>query len=511
MNQVSNMLKNSLILLVLFLFTMRAAAEEKPVMLFFYSVNCEHCQSIKKNFLPDFLKKYNKNFRFVELEVSTPANFDSLNAMESRLNFPEDRKDYPAVYFMGNMIEGEIAVGTKLESLVKTYLANPDSMKELDYRVMQRTPVSFQKGKIKEANPVYLAYFYKTGCKKCSRANEIITWLEKTYPYSRIDRFDIADKKSKLISTALGTHSKVPHNRLMSTPMFFIGRTYVLSEDISREKIAGLVSEYAKTGAEPSWRSLSQEELDNSYRIIENKFNSFSIMAITFAGLFDGINPCAFATILFFVSYLTMLGRKRNEILLVGLSFSFAVFLTYFLVGLGFFKIIKSFSNIELLSKIIFGGTAVLCLIFGVLSIYDYFKARLGKTSEMTLQLPVFLKKRIHSTIREKARTESIVAGAVVAGFLVSILEFACTGQVYLPTITLMVGMGGINVSAVFYLFLYNILFITPLIVVFGIVYFGVSSQIIARFMESRVGSVKLALSAVFFSVSGLLFWAVFV
>lgn len=510
MKQISIRFNLLLILLILFLFSLRVSAEEKPTMLFFYSVNCEHCQSMKKHFLPDFLKKYGKNFRFVELEVSNPANFDSLAAMESRVNVPEDRKDYPAVYFAGNMIEGEIPVGTKLESLVKTYLANPDSMKELDRAVMQKTPVKIQPGRGLQAKPVYLAFFYKIGCKKCSRANEIITWLEKTYPDSRIERFDIADKKSKLVSATLGDRSRVPHNRLLSTPMFFIGRNYVLAEDISREKLAALVSGYTKTGAEPFWRSLSQEELDSSRQIIENKFYSFSFFAITMAGLFDGINPCAFATILFFVSYLTMLGRKRNEILLVGLSFAFAVFLTYFLVGLGFFKIIKSISNIELLSKIIFGGTAVLCVIFGFMSIYDYFKVRRGKTSEMTLQLPMFLKKRIHATIREKARMNSMVAGAMAAGFLVSILEFACTGQVYLPTITFMVGMGGIKASAVLYLFLYNIFFITPLLIVFGVVYFGVSSNVIARFMESRVGSVKLALSAVFFLVGGLLFWAVF-
>jgi len=104
-----------------------------------------------------------------------------------------------------------------------------------------------------------------------------------------------------------------------------------------------------------------------------------------------------------------------------------------------------------------------------------------------------------------------MVAGALAAGFLVSILEFACTGQVYLPAITLMVGMGGLKASAVFYLFVYNIFFIIPLLIVFGVVYFGVSSHVIARIMESKVGTIKLALSVVFFTVGGLLFWAVFV
>jgi len=168
-------------------------------------------------------------------------------------------------------------------------------------------------------------------------------------------------------------------------------------------------------------------------------------------------------------------------------------------------------ANIELLAKIIFGGTAVLCMVFGMLSIYDYFKARSGKTADMALQLPKFLKRRIHATIREKAKMESIIAGTLVAGFMVSIFELACTGQVYLPTIAFMVGMEGYKARAVLYLLLYNICFIIPLLVVFGVVYFGVSSHSIARIMEAKVGMVKLVLAGVFFAVGGLLFWVVFV
>ena len=180
------------------------------------------------------------------------------------------------------------------------------------------------------------------------------------------------------------------------------------------------------------------------------------------------------------------------------------------MLGLGFFKFVESFTNIELIAKIIFGGTAVLCIVFGLLSIRDYTLAKAGKTSDMSLQLPTFLKRRIHMTIREKAKREGIIAGALIAGFMVSLLELACTGQVYLPTITFMVGMSGFTAQAILYLLLYNICFIIPLLVVFGIVYFGVSSNTIAKVMEKKVGAVKLVLAGVFFSVGALLILAVF-
>ncbi|MHB9028265.1 MAG: hypothetical protein ACYC9O_05815 [Candidatus Latescibacterota bacterium] len=484
-----------------------AAAAPKPDMIFFYSKDCEHCAAIKKDVLPGFLKKYGNTIRFVELEVSEPAHFDSLLAMESRVQFPEDQKDYPAVYFMGTLIEGEIPVGTRLESLVKAWMANPDSLEALNREVLSRKPEILESDAGGGAKPVHMAYFFKQGCKKCSRAKEIIVWLEKNYPNAKVESFDIAEERSMLLATALGLRSGEPENKLMSTPAFFAGKEYVLSGDISQKRLSDLVSGLSGAGAEPVWNSLSEEELAAAKNFIARKYDAITLAAVALAALGDGVNPCAFATILFFVSYLTMLKRKKNEIVAVGLAFAFAVFLTYFLVGLGFLNIVKSITNIELLSKIIFGGAAALCLVFGFLSISDYFKARSGKVSEMSLQLPAFLKKRIHATIREQARTRRLVLGALTAGFTVSILEFACTGQVYLPTITYMASR---KASAVGYLFLYNALFILPLLVVFGIVYYGVSSQAIARVMEQKVGAVKLVLAAVFFTVGGLLFWSVF-
>lgn len=483
-------------------------------MLFFFSPECDECKNIKREFLPEFLEKYQRHFTFVELDVEEPANIDSLFAMEDRVGVPEADKNYPAVYFMGTMIEGEIPVALKLEALVNTYLANPDSMKAVDREVRARNPQLITPAQSETANKVHMAYFYEQGCKKCSRAEEIITWLTKTYDNITVKKFDIDDtadrNKNKILATALGLRSGVPENKLMSTPAFFIGDEYLLSENISRKKLAELADKYSKTGSNAVWEHFDDQELKNAEGFLEKKMQSFSFFVIAFAGLGDGINPCAFATILFFVSYLSMVGRKGREILIVGLAFAFSVFITYFLIGLGFLNVVKSIANIEIMAKIIFGGTAVLCVIFGFLSIADYFKARAGKTGDMALQLPAFLKKRIHATIRENVRMKSIVAGALIAGFMVSILELACTGQVYLPTIIFMLGRSGSRLSAVLYLLVYNLFFIMPLLIVFGFVYKGVSSNAIAKIMEARVGMVKLGLAFVFFMVAGLLFWSLF-
>lgn len=488
-------------------------ADEKPDLLFFSSKDCDECKNVKEEFLPGFLEKYGSVFTFVELEVTdqaNSANLDSLFALENRVGVKEEDKSYPAVYFLGRMVEGEISVTLHLESIVKAYMANPDSMRAINREVMARVPEKIDTSEHAGERTVHIAYFYKQGCKKCGRALEFIDWFEKNYKNIVVEKFDISDPQNKILAMALGQKTGVPENKLMSTPSFFIGTRYLLSSSMSRKNLAGLIDGYSQTGAEAVWKQFNDAELKGAERKIQSRFQSFSLFVIAMAGLGDGINPCAFATIVFFISYLTMIKRKGKEILRVGFAFALAVFVTYFLVGLGFFNIIKSVVNVDIIAKIIFVGTAALCIVFGFLSIGDYFKVRSGNTREMSLQLPMFLKKRIHATIRDKARMNSFIIGALIAGFMVSLFEFACTGQVYLPTITFMVQRSDSMTMAVLYLLLYNLFFIAPLLVVFGVVYKGVSSNTVARVMEARVGLVKLVLAGIFFSVAALMLWSVF-
>jgi len=59
----------------------------------------------------------------------------------------------------------------------------------------------------------------------------------------------------------------------------------------------------------------------------------------------------------------------------------------------------------------------------------------------MTLRIPLALRRRINSIVRQGAQARAFVPVAFVTGFAVSIIELACTGQVYLPTIIFVIGM----------------------------------------------------------------------
>ena len=85
---------------------------------------------------------------------------------------------------------------------------------------------------------------------------------------------------------------------------------------------------------------------------------------VALAAAVDGINPCAFATILFFVSYLVISRRPRHELLLVGLAFTLGVFVTYLAVGLGAMGLLQLANRARILARVLYGAFAASCFVF---------------------------------------------------------------------------------------------------------------------------------------------------
>lgn len=96
-----------------------------------------------------------------------------------------------------------------------------------------------------------------------------------------------------------------------------------------------------------------------------------------------------------------------------------------------------------------------------------------------------------------RCRSAALVASSLVSGFLISIFELACTGQVYFPTIAYMVQSGNRSLG---YLLLgvYNFGFIVPLLAVFFLAYAGVGSERITKAFQKNIGAVKLGLADLF-------------
>lgn len=244
------------------------------------------------------------------------------------------------------------------------------------------------------------------------------------------------------------------------------------------------------------------------------RFFSWGLLTVAGAGLIDGINPCAFTVLVFFVSFLNFVGYRKRELLILGIIFIFAVFLTYILLGLGLFKFIQSLETFAWFSKIIYLGTASLAVVLGIYSLYDwYIYRKTGNPEEVKLKLPGFIKQMIHKMIqnasRNRKKTLLELAGAVfLSGFIVSLLESVCTGQTYIPTIAYVFKEPRLRINALGYLVLYNLMFILPLVIILIAGLAGVGSEAFSRLMRKHLGAVKLLTAALFFFLGILLFIA---
>jgi thiol-disulfide isomerase/thioredoxin len=473
---------------------------------FFYAEDCQPCQTILQGYFPT-LKSMFPSLDIRTFDVGNPVYYEALADLEKKLNRRGD--ELPVVIIGDQLLSGEMEVMERLNPLLLEYQAKGGaSLPPL------ATPSAAKTSEKKFT--VDLFYFYQEGCPKCDRANVLLRYLAKKYPHLHVKEIDLNTPDGKRLNESLSNRLNLPVEKRLIAPTVFIGKDYLPPEEMIEVKVETLIRKYEqgtpvmdavseKPSEPPPSVSPTPEEMKKAEESMIGRFKSLGILTIVSAGLIDGVNPCAFATLIFFISYLTLVGRRRSEILWVGIGFSAAVFVTYLLIGIGILSFVQHLSFMPLFSKIVYLLTVGIALFLGIYSLHDYIQLKRGRPSEMKLQLPNFLKKRIHRTIREKSGTPRYLAAAIVTGVVISLLEFTCTGQVYLPTVLFVTNISSLRASAFSFLILYNVMFVVPLLIIFSVIYWGVTSEQLAFFLQRRASTIKLFTSLLFFALAGIL------
>jgi cytochrome c biogenesis protein CcdA len=330
---------------------------------------------------------------------------------------------------------------------------------------------------------ICVTFFYSPTCSECYIANLFLEEMKIKYPDLDINKYSTSDRDNEVLKQSYYEYYDVPNSK-RGTMAVFIGDKYFTTSEDLRNDFENEVKKYPD--------GVTCQDVEPDEDIVIDLFNSFGVNVIMAAGLIDGLNPCAFATLIFFITYLTITGNERKRILFIGVSFTFGIFLTYFILGIGLIGLIQSFENFSVVALIIYPITAIIAFVFGFYNTYDYLKAKEGKKDEMKLKLPDKIKKSISSVIKDQSKFKYFIFVAFLTGVIISLLEFMCTGQVYLPTIIFIMGVPEYQSQAIFYLLLYNIMFILPLIIIFVAVYFGMSSGKLQAVLETRRSQLKL-------------------
>jgi hypothetical protein len=173
---------------------------------------------------------------------------------------------------------------------------------------------------------------------------------------------------------------------------------------------------------------------------------------------------------------------------------------------MGLMTFLHQLSSFPLVSKGVYLFIAFFAFTLGIISLYDYILFRRGKVAKWNLQLPSGLKKKTREVIREQARFNGGLFATFGAGFIIAVCTVICTGQVYLPTIGFVMGIPELRKNAIFNLILYNIMYIVPLVGVFVLAFFGVTSEKMATVTRKHTGTVKLLTAILFLALAALLF-----
>lgn len=170
------------------------------------------------------------------------------------------------------------------------------------------------------------------------------------------------------------------------------------------------------------------------------------------AGLLDSLNPCAIAVLLLFIALMFTLRKNRATIITLGLIYITAVYLTYFGIGLGLLKIIHIFGVPHFMA--ILGAWIVIAV--GAWGLKDV----MFPGSFQILTIPLGSRQLIASWLMK-----ATVPAIIVAGLLVGLTEFPCSGAIYLATLGLLTSKTT-YLTGILYLLIYNLMFVLPLIII---------------------------------------------
>jgi cytochrome c biogenesis protein CcdA len=214
---------------------------------------------------------------------------------------------------------------------------------------------------------------------------------------------------------------------------------------------------------------------------LESVYASSGLLPLVIvSGLLDGINPCAFAVLLFFIAFLYTIKKTRAGVLKMGAVYISAIYLAYFLIGIGIMKALIFTGRPHFMAKL----GAYLIIILGLINIKDYINPFI---LPIHLRIPSFS----HATLRRWAYKGTFPSAAVL-GFLVGLCTFPCSGGIYVAILALL-SAKTTYFQGLAYLLLYNFMFVVPLIVILALASNEKVTKRLKDWEESKARSMRLA------------------
>ncbi|MEA3463721.1 MAG: cytochrome c biogenesis CcdA family protein [Patescibacteria group bacterium] len=434
---------------------------------YFTGVGCSHCAKTDPVILVELLDKKN-NFAVIEYEIYQQKNNAVLfNQCCENYDLPACRpfgptpcKGIPLICFSNShndILTGDSPILKNIEDKLSTVKNNqcalldgPVSFADLDFNQLPGNPKIWINNKILIKN-----------------SNQA---------------FDSQTLKSLLLRDNLKiVLNNQKYSIIDSQPVMLSGSKVEFEHAIN---LAGWIFQW--NGNEDLIESAGNASgsQSNPGDIIDIKFDPTLAKIISLAAV-DAVNPCALAVlILMLTAIISYNPRDRKNIILAGLAFVasvFAMYLIYGLIIIKFLQIIQALTAVRLwLYKIL--GTAA--IILGILNIRDFIKYKPGR---LGTEMPLFMRPKAQKIISGITSP----AGAFSVGIFVTLFLLPCTIGPYIIAGGILSAME--IVKTIPPLLLYNLIFVAPMLIIIGIVYWGFRNvEDISAWKEKNISKLHL-------------------
>ncbi len=222
------------------------------------------------------------------------------------------------------------------------------------------------------------------------------------------------------------------------------------------------------------------------------EITNLTIPILVGAAIIDSINPCAFGVLIFLLAYLIKNFHSRKLVLIHGLTYISAVFITYLIAGLLLLPVISQLGKISMWAYV---GIGIILIIFGLLEIKDFFFYGKGPS----LGISSSAGRRIEMITRH---ITGKLSTSFFLGVFVALVELPCTGAVYLGVLAL-VSLTGLTINNFLLLVIYNLLFVLPLVVILLLIYRGGQTEKFEEWREKYRGYMRLAIGLLLIVLGG--------
>jgi cytochrome c biogenesis protein CcdA/glutaredoxin len=311
-----------------------------------------------------------------------------------------------------------------------------------------------------------LVLFYGKGCPHCAKEEIFLQEMEDKYPTLKVHRFEVYfnDTDREMMQSMAAAYK----TEVSGVPMTFIDDKVITGfSDAIGKNIENEIRSCVENGCGSPFEKVASTETvtitgdasPTEHPDKQKTTETITIGAVIAGAAVDSINPCEFAVLIILLTTILAAG-VRKRVLWAGISFTLAIYLSYFLMGLGLYSAITAAGITHTFYIIV----AALAIVVGLFNLKDY----LWYGKWFLMEVPLSWRPAMKGLIK----SVTSVPGAFLVGIVVSLFLLPCTSGPYIVILGLL-AKTATKASAIPLLLLYNFIFVLPMLIITCAIYFG--------------------------------------